>query len=95
MESTIRLSYKLPLGVEAGEMMLTKQVIFIDREYNFEDCYCKVCTITKDFSPKNRLPLMAPNTPNAHTIYNHAIEMLEQKFSQIENRIKDLERSRH
>jgi len=95
MESTIRLSYRLPLGVETGEMMVTKQVIYIDREYNFEDCYCKVCTITKDFSPKNHLPLMAPNTPNVHTIYNHAIEMLEQKFSQMENRIKELERSRH
>ena len=95
MQSTIRLSYRLPLGVETGEMMLTKQVIYIDREYNFENCYCKVCTITKDFSPKNHLPLMAPNSPNVHTIYNHAIEMLEQKFSQMENRIKELERSRH
>ena len=95
MESTLRLSYRLPLGVSVGEMMLTKQVIYIDREFNFEDCYRKVCTITKDFSPKNRLPLMAPNAPNTHTIYNQAIEMLEQKLSQIENRLKELERIRH
>tara|TARA_Y100000034_G_scaffold118133_1_gene158472 strand:+ start:288 stop:1160 length:873 start_codon:yes stop_codon:yes gene_type:complete len=95
IESTIKLSYRLPLGVDSGEMIVPKQVIYIDREFNFEDCYCGVCTITKDFSPKNRLPLMAPNTPNVHTIYNQAIELLEQKFTQMENRLKELERIRH
>jgi hypothetical protein len=80
--------------VDTGEIMLKKQVIYLDREYNFDDCYCKVCTITKDFSPKNNLPLMAPNTPNVHNIYNKAIEILEEKLSKMENRIKALEKRR-
>jgi len=94
VESIIKLSYKLPAGVDTGEIMLKKQVIYLDREYNFDDCYCKVCTITKDFSPKNNLPLMAPNTPNVHNIYNKAIEILEEKLSKMENRIKALEKRR-
>ena len=88
----IVLSYELPEGVEKGEIIITKQIIILDREYSHQDVYAQTCSIIKDFSPSNKFPLMAPNSPTAHTIFNIAIEMIEQKFKTIEERLKQLEK---
>ena len=86
------LSYKLPPGVEEGEIIIRKQIIILDREFSNENVYAETCSIMKDFSPSNKFPLMAPNSPTAHTIFNIAVEMIEEKFTNIENRLKQLEK---
>ena len=95
IDTDINLSYDLPIGVTEGEVIIEKYAIYLDRDYAFEDVYNEVCTITRDFSPSQNLPLMAPNNPSFHVVYNKAIEMLEGKISSMENRIKALEHRRH
>tara|TARA_R100001163_G_scaffold65836_1_gene65529 strand:+ start:16325 stop:17194 length:870 start_codon:yes stop_codon:yes gene_type:complete len=92
VDSTLRLSYELPTGIQEGEIIIDKQAIYLDRDYIYDDAYNEVCSITRDFSPSHQLPLMAPNNPSFHSVYNKAIEMLEEKISAMEQRIRDLER---
>ena len=92
--SDLTLSYDIPKGVQEGEIILIKQIIVLDREYSHEGIYSEICSIIKDFSPSLRFPLMAPNSPTAHTIFNTAIEMVEEKFKAMEERIKRLEKSK-
>ena len=73
-------------------MTYLKQALYLDRDYVYDDAYNEVCCITRDFSPSHQLPLMAPNNPSFHAVYNKAIEMLEEKISNMEQRIRDLER---
>ena len=92
IDTDIKLSYGLPPGVEEGEILIVKKVIYLDREYNYEDVYNEICTITKDFSPSHGLPLMAPNNPSFHNVYNKTVEILEEKISDMEARLRTLER---
>tara|TARA_R100000008_G_scaffold75564_1_gene54883 strand:- start:12 stop:884 length:873 start_codon:yes stop_codon:yes gene_type:complete len=90
--SEISLSYPLPEGVSEGEVIIEKQIIHLDREYTYESTSNELCSITQDFSPNHKLPLMAPNNPSFHAVYNKAIEMLEEKLSEMERKIHELER---
>ena len=91
-KTELSLSYDLPEEIEQGEIIIQKQIIDIDREYAYEDAYNQICSITQDFSPNHNLPLMAPNNPSFHAVYNKAIEMLEEKLSEMERKIYELER---
>lgn len=92
-ETVITLSYPLPKGVKSGEIILSKQIINLDKDYAFPSVYQKTCSIISDFSPVNSFPLMAANNPSMHAVYNTAIEMIEDKLKKIEDRLKKLEKN--
>ena len=92
IDTELELSYELPIGVTEGEIIIEKFLINLDKDYLYDDAYNEVCAITKDFSPSYDFPLMAPNNPSFHSVYNKTIEMLEEKLSSIEKKIAILER---
>jgi len=59
-ETRIRITYPLPKGIKKGEFIVSKQVIFLDKEYAHESLEGEICQITYDYSPINGIPLMPP-----------------------------------
>ena len=89
--TNIRISYKLPQGVTAGEMIVSKQVILLDKPYSDESFENEVCQITFDYSPINNMPLLPPNSIDPQSTYNEAILIIEKKFQELEKRITRME----
>lgn len=88
--TTLDMSYVLPGSVTEGEMILSKTVIFLEREYSGKSVVNAPCQTSSDFSPLNNIPLMPPNCVAPHAIYNKAVEVVDKKLQEINLEIAKL-----
>jgi hypothetical protein len=87
----LHLNYAFPEEVKTGELILSKSVIYLSREYAASSVTNTACQTCEDFSPINKIPLMPPRTISAHSIYNKAMETIDQRFLEMEKRLTRLE----
>ena len=92
LRTEIRLSYDLPLSVREGELLVSKQIIYLDKPYSAESFESEPCQITFDFSPVNGIPLLPPNALDPAATYNKAVEIIDTRLSDIEARLAKLEK---
>lgn len=90
-ETYIELEYPLSDHIEKGEFTLTKQVIYLHKPYALESNDSLRCQLVYDFTTKSQIPLLAADNPDGHVVYNRAMEIIENKFTQLEKRLQDLE----
>ena len=90
-ETKLGIAYALPKEVKEGEFTLSKQIIYLDKPYASESLDGETCQITFDFSPVNGIPLLPPNSIDPQSTYNEAVKIIDQKFLDLEKRIKNLE----
>lgn len=89
--SILKLSYPLPHGVKEGEITVSKQQLTLDKIYHGDTLDGEVCQMTFDYSPVSGIPLLPPNSIDPQSAYNKAIEIIDQKFQDLEKRIQKLE----
>ena len=87
----LHLNYSFPVEIKSGELILSKSVIGLSREYGASSVTNTPCQTCEDFSPINKIPLMPPRTISAHSIYNKAMETIDQRFQDMEKRLTRLE----
>ena len=87
----INLSYPLPDGVKEGEIVVTKQVLNLNKIYYGETLDAELCQVTFDYSPVNGIPLLPPNSIDPQSTYNEAVEIIDRKLQTLEDRVKKLE----
>ena len=92
LRTEISLSYNLPLSVREGELLVSKQIIYLDKPYSAESFESEPCQITFDFSPVNGIPLLPPNALDPAATYNKAVEIIDTRLSDIEARLAKLEK---
>lgn len=90
-ETRIRITYPLPKGIKKGEFIVSKQVIFLDKEYSHESLEGEICQITYDYSPINGIPLMPPNSIDPQTTYNAGIAIIDKKLLELDKRLTRME----
>ena len=90
-ETKLRTLYPLPKGVEKGELTISKQIIFLDKEYSHESFSNQLCQITFDYSPVSGIPLLPPNIIDPQTTYNEGIRIIDQKLLDLDKRITRIE----
>tara|TARA_R110002050_G_scaffold283966_1_gene432912 strand:- start:99 stop:968 length:870 start_codon:yes stop_codon:yes gene_type:complete len=90
-ETVITLTYPLPKGVTNGELIVNKQVIALNKNYDDESFENEVCQITFDYSPINSIPLLPPNSIDPQTTYNEAVIIIENKFHELDKRLTRME----
>jgi len=90
-ETRIRITYPLPKGIKKGEFIVSKQVIFLDKEYAHESLEGEICQITYDYSPINGIPLMPPNSIDPQTTYNAGIAIIDEKLLELDKRLTRIE----
>ena len=90
-ETKLRTLYPLPVGVEKGELTVSKQIIFLDKEYSHESFNNQLCQITFDYSPVSGIPLLPPNIIDPQTTYNEGIRIIDQKLLDLDKRITRIE----
>jgi len=87
----LHLNYSFPAEIKSGELILSKSVICLSKEYAASSVAGAPCQTCEDFSPINKIPLMPPRTISAHSIYNKAMETIDQRFQEMEKRLTRLE----
>ena len=88
--TTLRMSYQFPRAITAGEMILSKTEITLERQYEGSTVFNAPCQTSSDFSPIHNIPLMPPNCIAPHAIYNKAIETIDKRFQDIDREIARL-----
>jgi hypothetical protein len=91
-QSEIKVAYGLPASVEEGELLISKQVVYIDRPYSLDSFESELCQITFDYSPVNGIPLLPPNSIDPATTYNKGVEIIDSRLADIEKRLARLEK---
>ena len=87
----IKISYSLPKGVKKGEMVVSKQVIFLEKPYDSESFENEPCQITFDYSPINGIPLLPPRSLDPQTTYNEAVRIIDAKLLELDKRLTRME----
>jgi|TARA_R110000824_G_scaffold98252_1_gene234461 hypothetical protein len=87
----LHLSYPFPKEIKEGELILSKQVVYLNKEYGASPQIHATCQTTGDFSPINKIPLVPPNAVAPHAIYNKAVEIVDNRLAEIERRLIKLE----
>ncbi len=87
----LKPSYLLPEGVTEGELVISKQIISLDRAYASESFESELCEITFDYSPVNGIPLLPPHSIDPQTTYNEAIKIIDGKLLELDKRITRME----
>lgn len=90
-ETYIELQYPISQFIENGELNLSKQIIYLHKPYALESSSSIPCQLFYDFTPKNNIPLIPIDAPDAEIIYNKAMRIIEEKFAKLEKRISNLE----
>ena len=81
------MSYAFPKDIKSGEMILSKRVLVLEREYSGDSVFNVPCQTCADFSPINKIPLMPPNSVAPHTIYNKAMQTIDVRLQDLERQI--------
>jgi hypothetical protein len=84
------MSYAFPKDIKSGEMILSKRVLVLEREYSGDSVFNVPCQTCADFSPINKIPLMPPNSVAPHTIYNKAMQTIDGRLQDLERQIARL-----
>jgi len=87
----LQLSYPFPKEIKEGELILSKQIVYLNKEYGASPQLRATCQTTADFSPINKIPLVPPNAVAPHAIYNKAVEIVDNRLGDIERRLSKLE----
>ena len=90
-ETKLKTLYPLPAGVEKGELTVSKQIIFLDKEYSHESFSNQLCQITFECSPVSGIPLLPPNIIDPQTTYNEGIRIIDQKLLDLDKRLTRIE----
>ena len=90
-QTQLKITYPLPKGIKKGELIVSKQVIFLDKEYAHESLEGEICQITFDYSPINGIPLMPPNSIDPQTTYNAGIAIIDKKLLELDKRLTRME----
>ena len=90
-ETYIELQYPISQFIENGELSLSKQIIYLHKPYALESSSSIPCQLFYDFTPKNNIPLIPIDAPDAEILYNKAMRIIEEKFAKLEKRISNLE----
>ena len=85
------MSYPLPKGVKQGEILISKQIILLDKEYSSSSFENEPCEITFDYTPVNGIPLLPPQSIDPQTSYNEAVKIIDAKLSELDKRITRIE----
>jgi hypothetical protein len=91
--TTLDMSYVLPKPISEGEMILSKTVILLEKEYRGKTVVNAPCQTSSDFSPINNIPLMPPNCIAPHAVYNKAIEVIDKRLQEINLEIAKLKQN--
>lgn len=86
----VYLNYSLPRGVTQGKLSIEKWEAYLNSNYLGDSKVGANFEIIKDFSPKYNLPLIAENSFSHELVHNHAIVMLENKISELEEKLNTL-----
>ena len=84
------MNYDFPREIDNGDLIVSKKVITLDREYGGESEFNALCQTTSDFSPINKIPLMPPHCLTPHVIYNKGIEAIDNRLLELEKEITRL-----
>lgn len=84
----ITLNYALPENLKEGKISCQKYEILLEENYSGETATNLICEIYRDFTPHLHLPVMLPNSPSAHLVYNQAIKILETEIMSLKQLIK-------
>jgi len=90
-QTEIMLSYNLPSETTGGEILVSKQIIYIDKPYTAESFESEPCQITFDYTPVNGIPLLPPNSLDPSTTYNKGMEIIDARLLEIEKRLTRIE----
>ena len=86
----LHLTYPFPTDIKEGDLIMSKKIIVLDREYAGDSVINTGCQTTTEFSPINKIPLMPPNCIAPHTIYNKGIETIDKRLLELEKEITRL-----
>jgi len=87
----LRLYYPFPEEIDNAELILSKSILYLNKEYGAAPVHGLLCQTTSDFSPINKIPLVPPNAIAPHAIYNKAVEVVDNRLADIEKRLVRLE----
>jgi hypothetical protein len=90
----LHINHPLPEGVTEGKISLEKHELLLTGDYQGEDAKDVNYQIVRDFTPNIRLPLASKGSFNPELVYKKAFLVLDSKIQDLENRIKELEKSK-
>jgi len=90
-KTRLYLSYPFPKEIDNAELILSKSILYLNKEYGATPVQGLACQTTSDFSPINKIPLVPPNAIAPHAIYNKAVEVVDNRLADIEKRLVRLE----
>ena len=93
-ETRLDMSYNFPKSITEGELILSKKIIVLEREYSGKTVFNVPCQTSSDFSPINSIPLMPPYCVAPHAIYNKAMETIDKKLQEMNLEIAKLKQRR-
>ena len=86
----LQMNNPFPKEIKEGDLIISKKVIILDREYGGESEFNALCQTTSDFTPINKIPLMPPHCLTPHAIYNKGIEAIDKRLLELEKEIARL-----
>jgi hypothetical protein len=85
------LDHPIPPRVKTGTITVKKWEISLATSYSGETKIDINYEILKDFTPNLELPLIRGDINSGYLLYNESISILDEKITELENRIKELE----
>ena len=90
-QTIINFNYSLPPKVDSGDISLKKQIVYLNKGFNFGSLENAICEISFDLSPLLKIPMIPSEAVQTNTMYNQGIKILEEKILELEKRISNVE----
>lgn len=86
-QTYLHLDYSLPPNVKIGKISLDKYSLIINQSFNGISSSNVSYKIYRDFTPHVNIPLMVRGSISPELIFNKAMQKLDEKIRQLEERI--------
>jgi hypothetical protein len=90
-QTVLVLDSGFPEGVLEGKLSVEKWEILLTSSYTGETKNSQPCEITRDFTPYLGLPLTMRGSINPESVYNLAINILDNKMAEFDKRLSVIE----
>jgi hypothetical protein len=88
----INFEYNLPDFIEKGEIKIYRTEIKLGKKYEGNNLESVICIAQKaDYTEKFGIPIAERGTINAYKLYNQGAQIIEDKITELESRIIELE----
>ena len=91
-QTTLVLDAPLPNGVTEGKLSLEKWQLFLTGNYVGETKVNVVYTVSRDFTPNFKLPLLLKGSNSPEVTYNQAIKIIDEEMQSM---WEDIEKIKH